>query len=284
MDANRWGTILAWAWLVVVMAYLGWGMASDAGLYRWLVDRQVARFGQYYPTLTALLPALLLGAPALAWLRRRHLAAEARDAAAGPAAAAARARRGSRVLALVGLVALAIGGGAFWWAQSLPAEEAPAVPFDAATLGTEPAPSGRVRIRGEVDPDAGAGIEESGQYRDTTEYYFGFRAEGEPAKDAPFRIFVARTLQGADAQTAQGFLPEQEGRLERNGLPELARRDLAARGVRIAEPHYVLRTGHRDPRETFYIVGGLGVLTGAAFLVVGLFQLGRRKSGFDMGI
>ncbi|MGZ8361205.1 MAG: hypothetical protein ACXWUX_11855, partial [Allosphingosinicella sp.] len=125
-----------------------------------------------------------------------------------------------------------------------------------------------------IDPGATAGVTETTWYRETAELYVGFRGDGETDKDAPFRLFVERTaFDPAVAATAQVFLPEQEGHLEENGLPPLAREELARLGVRVAEPHYVLHTGSSEPRAPYYIAAALGGLVGAAFLVVGLITL-----------
>ena len=75
--------ILSWAWVVVVVAYLGWGAVTYSGLYRWLADFQLARTGRYYSGLTALVPGFVLAAPALWYIRLRTQIAQALQASCG---------------------------------------------------------------------------------------------------------------------------------------------------------------------------------------------------------
>jgi hypothetical protein len=282
MDAKRGNLWLAasWAWLLLLFAYFIWGLVGERGLYGWLVDWQVQRWGYYHPALTGGIPILLLGAPALWYIRRRDAERRALEAAQGPAGEARRFGRNARTFSLAGLVCLAVAAGAVMLSRSAPDAYAPPVPFDAATLGAGPVPEGRVQVRGEIDPDAGTGVVESGRSLDRTTYYVGFRPDGAP-KDAPLALFIARSAgSGADPATAQGFYPEQDGWLVENGLPPLARRDLESRGIGIADPHWVLDPGGgATPRDTYYIIAFVAGLVGFALLVAGFaaFLQARRR-------
>lgn len=278
MDAKRGNLWLAasWIWLALLTAYIAWGLFGERGLYGWLVDWQVERWGSYHPALTGGIPILLLGAPALWYIRRRDLQRRAAEAAQGPAAEARRIGRNARLMAVAGLVCLAAAAGAWMLGRSAPAVHAPPQPFDIATLGTGPVPEGRVQVRGEVDPEAGTGVVETSREADRTIYYVGFRGEKEAA-DAPLRLFVRRNVAGAQPTMAQGFLPEQDGWLVENALPPLARRDLESRGVRIADPHWVLESRDLPPRDLFYAGAFVAAFLGLVLLVAAIAAAGQRR-------
>ena len=273
---------LAWLWVIAISLYLFWGYANEAGLYGWLVDLQVRQWASYSPKLTVVLPILLLGAPAWIVLRRRAQQVDAEYEARGPAAKAGRARRVALNMLAVGLVSSLAGAGAYLLSQNVPDGSEPARPFDAAAWTSGPPPSDRVTIRGEVDPEAGVTMTEQGFGANDAYAYVGFRPEGFTDKNAPHRLFVRRrTGSATDPAVAQMFLPDQEGYLRENALPEMARRDLEERGVRIAEPYYVLESAGAAPRDTYYVVAALGGMIGFICLLVGLiglFQAQRMRS------
>ena len=258
---QRWNrTLLAisWLWLAIVIGYSIWGAVTFSGLYRWVAELQIDRLGGYSEKWTAILPGMLLAAPALWYLRRRAAIAAAAAPRSGPGAEAQGARRMALVLGAIGLVSALVGAGAFLISQSVPDGSEPAMPFDAATLGTAPAPAGRVVIRGEADPAVTTGVTETGRINTRATIYAGFRADGE-AKGAPIRLFIERDFgDSADAATDQFFLPEQTGYLVEDGLPALAMHDLEARGIQVARPNYVLRTHALSRRDVYYVVAGLG--------------------------
>ncbi|WP_114953673.1 hypothetical protein [Sphingosinicella terrae] len=287
MTRNTGLVILSWSWIVLLGAYLIWGAVNESGLYAWLAQQQVERFGGYYPKATVIFPWLILGGPAWWLVRRRAAESEAALAAQGPAAQAQRSARVARTMLLAGLVSLAVAAGAWMYSQRLPDGAEPAVAFDASTLGTGEVPAGPVRIRGSVDPDAGTVLTEQGLGTDDAIVYAGFRPDGT-AKDAPHVLFVRRRAgSSADAATAQAFLPDQEGYLTENGLPPLAREDLESRGVRIADPYYVLGSQEMTGRETWYVVVGVAGFFGFVALLVGLIgsvqARGKRRRAEAIG-
>ena len=73
--------ILSGLWVALVAAYWVWAAITFSGLYRWLAEWQIAQFGGYYERATATLPAILMAAPAIAYLRRRSAVAQAEAAA-----------------------------------------------------------------------------------------------------------------------------------------------------------------------------------------------------------
>jgi hypothetical protein len=258
-------------WLAVVGTYWVWAAITFSGLYRWLAEWQTAQFGGYYPRGTATLPALLMAAPALIYIRRRAESAQAQAAAElGPVVAEGRRlRRSVKGTAIFGAVAIVIGAGAFALSQTVPDGSAPGIPFDAATLGSGPVPQDRVTIRGEIDSEASVAVVETPAATSRNAVYAGFRPEGESNKDAPIRLFVERTTGSSPATaTNQYFMPDQTGFLVENGLPDQAVRELQGRGIRLASPHYVLRTSTGARRDVYYIVAALSGFFGFVCLLV----------------
>lgn len=262
--------ILSILWVTLVAGYWFWAAISFSGLYSWLAEWQTAQFGGYYERATAILPALLMAAPALVYLRRRAEVAQAEAAAQlGPEVAEARRlRRSVRGTAAFGLVAILVGAGAYLLSLNVPDGSGPAVPFDAATLGSGPVPQDRVTIRGEVGSEASLALVETRGITTHNAVYAGFRPEGESAKDAPIRLFIERSTGSSEPTIGQGFLPDQTGFLVENGLPYPALREFEARGIRLASPYYVLRTSAGARRDNYYVVAAVAGFLGFVCLLV----------------
>ena len=280
MDDGRHKLLLAlsWLWVAVLVGYLAWGAVNYSGLYRWLAELQIEHWGGYYRKWTAVLPGAVLGLPALAYIGHRARQRQ-RAEASSPAAQARTVKRTGKFLMLAGLLGIAIGIGAFAISQGLPDGSERAEPLDAARLGSGPAPSTKVRIRGTNDPAATAQLVRHG-VDDRVTFYAGFRLEGE-SKDAPVRLFIERNTPGPEALTTlQAFLPEQTGYLVENGVPDEALAALRTRGIRVANPHWLLQTGDLARREPFYIVAAVGGFVGLVFLLVGFasYLQGRRRA------
>lgn len=270
----RTGLALSWLWIAAVVVYMVWGAVAHAGLYRWLVDLQIARTGAYYEEATAAVPILLLAAPALAYIRRYTQKREAL-LDQGSAAQARRGRGVARAVVLIGVLCLLVAGGAYMLAQGVPDGSEPATAIDALALGSGPVPQGKVMVRGAVVPEATTGVSETSRYIDRNILYVAFRVEGA-ASGPPHRLFVERYMgDSSGAAVTQGFFPEQDGYLIENGLPPPALADLAARGIKVASPHYVLRPGDDTRRTPYYVVAALGVLIGSICLLVGLIAFLR---------
>jgi hypothetical protein len=281
MDEGRSKALLAlsWLWIAVVAGYMAWGAIYEAGLMRWLSAWQLDHWGVYYPERTAFVAGFLLAAPAFWFIRRRAVIARAREGS-GPGAEARRTGRSARNAAIAGVLAALVAGGAFALSQCVPDGSEKATPFDGARLGDGPAPVGKVRIAGQIEPEARTDYSETGA-RPRVVHYVGFRPDGV-ARDAPLRLFVERNVEGREQlRTVQAFLPEQTGYLVENGIPPLALRSLEAQGVRVASPHYLLRTGDLARREPYYITAAVAGLLALACLVVaaigGLQARGRGR-------
>ncbi|HYD14585.1 MAG TPA: hypothetical protein VEC11_17190 [Allosphingosinicella sp.] len=269
---------LSLLWIVAVGGYMIWGAFNYSGLYRWLAEWQVEQWGGFYQKWTAALPALVLSLPAIAYLGHRsrlRQAAEAND----KAAQARTIGRTARWTMLIGVVLLLGGGAAFAFSQTLPDGSERAGEIDGTRLVSGQAPATRIRIRGTDDIEARTRVDRPGPNERTT-FYAGFRLEGE-AKDAPLRLFIERNTPGPEALTTlQAFLPEQTGYLIENGLPEEALADLRARGIAVARPHWLLKTGDLALREPYYIAAALGGFIGLVCLLVGFagFLQARRRA------
>lgn len=269
--------ILSWLWLLAVGGYMIWSTLEFEGVYRWLAEWQMEQFGYYSRKATAALPFLILGMPALAyigWLARRR----ARSAANSQADQARLIGRSARIMLVIGIVGLLVGGTAFWLSQGLPDGSETAVRYDMAQLGAGPVPQTKVRIEGRLDPDASTSVARGG-VEDSVTYYAAFRAEGD-AKTAPVRLFIERSTRPEDLTTIQGFMPEQTGYLVENGVPERALADLRQRDIAVASPHYLMRTRAEAFRDPYYITAALSGFIGLACLIAGLaglLQARRRR-------
>jgi hypothetical protein len=271
--------VLSGLWVALVAGYWGWAAINYSGLYRWLAEWQIGHIGGYYERATAILPALLMAGPALTYLRRRAQVAQAEAAARlGPDVAEGRRIRRSIWGSLAfGLAALLVAGGAFLLSQNVPDGSGPALPFDAASLGSGPVPEGRVAIRGAVDPEASVAVTETRSMTSRNAVYAGFRGDGENAKEAPLRLFIERSTGDSAPTVMQSFQPEQTGFLVENGLPDPALREFEARGIRLASPHYVLRTSPGARRDIYYVVTGIaGVFGFICLLVAGIIAIRDR--------
>lgn len=276
-STNRLLLALSWLWLAAVVGYMAWSTLAYEGLYRWLAEWQMAQWGQYYRKWTAILPILILGAPSLIWLGRRSRLRTAAEAAS-PAAQARRMRGVALITLAIGLLGVAVGGGAFWLSQGVPDGSEQAQRFALGRLGSGPVPQGKVRIEGRLDPGASTSLARGG-VEDTLTYYAAFRAD-EDAKDAPVRLFVERGTRPETLNTLQGFMPEQTGYLIENGVPQRALAELRGRGIRVASPHYLLKTRTDALREPYYIVAALAGFVGLICLLVGIASLlqARRRA------
>jgi hypothetical protein len=268
---------LSWLWIAAVAGYMAWGVIYEAGLSRWLSAWQLDQWGAYYPEQTAFVAGFLLAAPAFWYIRRRAAIVRAREGS-GPSADARRMARTARNCALAGLAAALVGGGAFLLSQRVPDGTEKAAPYDGARLGIEPAPAGKVRIAGRLEPEARTYVTETGGARERIVHYVGFRPDGV-AGDAPLGLFVERDVDGREEpRTVQYFLPEQTGYLIENGVPPLALNALENRGVRVARPHYLLRTGDLARREPYYVTAAVsGILALSCLAVAGIGGIQARS-------
>src|SRR4051812_32271299 len=145
------GLAVSWGWIAIVAAYSLWSATQYAGLFRWAAEAQIARTGGYSEKWTAILPGIVLAAPALWYIGHRSAVDRAtRRKAASEVAGLKRARL---LFGGAGLAGIALAAAAWLLAQRVPDGSEPAVRFDPSSLGTAPAPRGKVVIRGKTVPE-----------------------------------------------------------------------------------------------------------------------------------
>jgi len=51
-QGNRALLALCWIWIAIVIAYMAWGLINQAGLFGWLAELQLRKWGSYQEKLT----------------------------------------------------------------------------------------------------------------------------------------------------------------------------------------------------------------------------------------
>ena len=128
--------ILGLIWAIGMFALMLWGWASYSGPYRWAAEWQLAHFGSYAEKITIFGPLIVLLIPAGFLGGWGPLIP---PAVTTPEVRVANARRNARIVAVLGVVALAIGavGGALGYQKmNTPPTRADLV----LVTGAEPAP------------------------------------------------------------------------------------------------------------------------------------------------
>jgi hypothetical protein len=243
-----------------------------AGLYRWLVEGQIALISRYLPVETGILTVVLTGFfPALAllfglvWLRVFPVKPEdvppgiPEAAPATPAGDQWLERHKGRVvgftLGVIGLIA-----GAVLLVMGLTAGSLQ--PLDVAELEAgKPPPSGHVRTRGRLLADRALSQSDGG----LSTFYLPLVSE-RWGEGAPIAVYVS----GTQAHLEEAQRGRLEGMLSKNGLPGPIRtRFEQSATARPAQPHYLLALGHKPQTHVevglFLLgVGGLSFLTALA--------------------
>jgi hypothetical protein len=265
MDRNvRMRLAASWVWVALVAAYSTWGAIEYAGLFRWAAEAQIARAGGYSEKWTTILPGMVLAAPAL-WYIGRRSAIDRAAALRDPPSEVPGLKQARLLFGGAGIAGIVLAAAAWLLAQRVPDGSEPAIRFDPSSLGTAPAPRGKVVIRGDTVPGTSAGLASSG-FDGEAGLYVGFRAAHAPA-GGQVRLFVERRFDDRRyAAKDQFFLREQDGYLIENGLPGAVLSDLRRRGIAVAAPHYILRTSPAARRDPYYVAAGLGGFFGLMFL------------------
>lgn len=272
---------LSFGWIAVVALWAWWEFSHYSGLYRWLAEWQIARWGGYEMAWTAIVPAIILMAPALSVLRRREQATQ--EALATGEANPADVMRGVRkVMLILGVVSAIVAGGAYLYSQQLPDPSDAPAQIDLATLGETAPPTGSAIFAGAVpDTDRALQMDEAFRSRsadiDHQTIYVPVLADGA-AKDAPVRFFIDRAsyafTDSGEAPRTNIFLADHmKGVLVENGLPADVVAAFAQQGVTVASPHYLLTTNSVGGRQNYYIVAALG-----GFIAFILFLLSAVQS------
>ncbi|MBE1528680.1 hypothetical protein GGC65_003136 [Sphingopyxis sp. OAS728] len=272
---------LSFGWIAIVTLWAWWEFSHYSGLYRWLAEWQTARWGSYEMAWTAIVPAIILMAPALSMLRRREQATQ--EALASGAANPADVMRGVRkVMLILGGISAVVAGGAYLTSQQLPDPSDPPAQIDLAALGEAAPPTGSAIFAGAVpDTDRALQMDEAFRSRsadiDHQTIYVPVVAK-DAAKDAPVRFFIDRAsyafTDSGEAPRKNIFLADHmQGVLVEDGLPADVVAAFAKQGVPVASPHYLLTTNSVGGRQNHYIVAALG-----GFIAFILFLLSAVQS------
>jgi hypothetical protein len=264
-------------WLVFVPLMTVWEVVQYWGPYRWLCEWQLSLGGEYDAALTAILPALLLVAPALAFLVHQERAKP--TVVAKPLDPAAARALVSRVLAATGLLGAAVCAGAWLWSQQLPDRSDPPVRVDIAQLGNATPPLGAAILIGDVD--FGRAVSKMTDRKSpemVRTFYLPVIAAG--SVDEPVRFFVDERTQIAGPNAPPPRFPDDRlrGVLVEGGLPRDMARMLTLKNVKIAEPYYLLLTGAEGARLSYHVVAGLaGLVATMSFALLAVVRLSRNR-------
>jgi hypothetical protein len=249
--------------IVGSLGLAGYWWATYSGLYRWLAELQIAWFDGYELILTGVLCCLFTVLPTMLVLvvisRRLPPPADRPSMSAAEVEAWIQGHYGRIVVGALSVGLLGVG----LFQLVAYARLGELTDFDVAAVEEGAAPQSRyVRLDGAPEWSQAVGVE--GEH-DVTFYV--------PLRSAP-RAPVAVVLEVAESQLKYGGVNRSqrhfEGTLSSN-LTGLARTVLVKKGVKFAEPLWVLDAGH-SPRETrdmgaaFTTMGGIGSLLLAAWI------------------
>ena len=257
--AGRFKLALASGWGLLLTGYVVWGTITGRGLVGWLAAHQIAASGSYSGTLTFVLPIIVLGFPAW-WALFGHFARIEAANRGSPERQRRYARKWGIALGTLACAGVATMVFAVVRAAVMPDGSEPTVPVTHADIEAGRIPPNRVRIVGAQDSFANTAATERGRFgKERHMAYTGFRpgdAAGEAMSGAgrrtPIRVFLLSTIDEGPGSIEVVSLPFVEGYLVENDLPGFARKALSARGIRIAEPHYLLDQSYEGPRSGWY--------------------------------
>ncbi|WP_411340476.1 hypothetical protein V6U71_00410 [Sphingopyxis sp. J-6] len=270
----------ALAWMALVIGWAWWEYSHYSGLYRWLAEWQIAKWGGYEQVWTAAIPACILMIPAFRVLRERELLNQASLIAGDdPVPILRRVRTGMLVC---GVILTLAATGAYFYSQQLPDPSGPRTTVDLAALGDAAPPIDSATFASAV-PDTDRALQRDEAFRsrsadiDHQTIYVPVVAKGA-AKDAPVRFFIDRAsyafTDSGEAPRTNIFLADHmQGVLVENGLPADVVAAFEKQGVTIASPHYLMTTNSVGGRQNYYIVAALG-----GFIAFILFLLSAIQS------
>lgn len=263
----------ATAWLLLVPVAAIVEFATYSPPYSWLADWIIVHIASTVAPLALVVVTMALLAPAVLLLRRYDRAHPV--AAAAPLEPQAARRVVVRVMLVIAAIATVCAAATWLVAQSLPQRSDPPVPIDLPTLGDRAPPLASVIVTGTVDPHHRA----YEQLKLSSIGYAPFATSGGPVRfflDHPMNAFS-----GPEGTLATAPVTVR-GVLVLNGLPQMIKRDFELRGVRIASPYYLLRTGRDGARGSYYIATGLlGLIAALTFglaIVASVANLRERRA------
>lgn len=273
MQRNRIGQLL-WLWPSLAILYFLWEFASYYGLFGWAAEWQLTHFGQYKPTLTFLLLALVFALPVLLlFLANRR---SSREQVERPIPPVAVARRYIRISYLCSAVLAAAAFISLVLMLVLPRASAQPHKLVIGSAVAEAPPEGQATLSGQRKEGRVAIYT---QNLLIAKYEVRFAPVFEPRRrGAAIRYFVEL---GADEKAWPGSgvttASPRAGILVRDGLPGTIRRLYEILGYPISRPYYVLFASVHTMRLPYYVAGGEFAIAALAFLGLALFQRRRLK-------
>lgn len=267
--ARRVRTLLL-GWAAVVALFLLWQTLTYRGLMALAAEWQFNTFGRYYPSLTYILMAVLIGSPAL-WLlqRRRSDAATPVDVAALPGVLFIRGMLGAGLGCLATcLVVLAVMAG-------LPSDTGP---VERIVLGPRAAASaprtGPTVLTGTVVRERTAGLNQDLLVARRTVRFAPMLAPD--ATDRAVRFFVEiGPNENAATLRADGA---REGILRRGGLPGELEKLFSYAGSDATSPYYTLFASRAGLQWPYKVAATqLALLALVCLIAAGLLHLRRER-------
>jgi hypothetical protein len=261
-------------WILLCGAYFLWEADSYRGIYAWLTEKQIARFGGYVPLFTYLFLFFLGSIPALIlrWLARRLR--QQHNGSINPVAIALRRAGHIRQLLFgaAGITGLFVIGTLTYALFLIPASAGPAQTITATDVEPADVAKGPARL---VGGELGR-VATFGQYWFIGERrvaYAPYRAlalEGNAT-----RLFVQ--LQSTNSEQPGEIVqrPSWSGYLVEGGMPGTMRALFAQLGAPAGDPYFTLYPDRRTFQSLYWVQAVQLALLTLFFLALGYLQSRR---------
>jgi hypothetical protein len=255
-----------WTYVIIVGGYLLYGYATKTGLYGWLIDEQLKRFGKAYSEAAIMIPLIVLLLPVVplaSYVRKRERA----ERLQGPDPAMARLNGPApnpetrSYWIWIGVFALApflisLVGYFYMTAVDASDQKQTIYHMDLARSSDLPAADAKfIEIAGVFQQDSGYNLQED-LAGNKSGHRYGPLTDAAWNPGQPVKYFLYLQSQG-DQRIAIGHYDKQRGRfdvmpakgpfnssfggqLSRNGLPDYVKAAFERRGINTTEPYYVL--------------------------------------------
>jgi hypothetical protein len=255
-----------WTYVIIVGGYVLYGYATKTGLYAWMIDEQLKRFGKAYTEVAVLIPLIVLLAPIAPlanYVRKRERAGQLqRPDGPTPGLTGPAANPESRSywfwIGGFALLPFLISLGAYFYMTAVDASDQKQTIYhmDLASSTDLPAADAKfIEIAGVFQQDSEYNLQEdlSGS---KSGHRYGPLTDPAWNPSQPVKYFLYLKSQGEE-RIAIGHYDKQSGRfdvmpakgpfnstfggqLSRDGLPDYVKSALERRGIKTTEPYYVL--------------------------------------------
>jgi len=277
--------VAGWAYILLAVAYVFYGMVTETGLYGYLMDLSLRLFGSAGQKSTFLVSLVVTLIPMVAgiviWAKLGGQGQSAPSATSAPPEASAdsvaRARSGLRatrwIAAAFMVLPWVLGYPAYSWLASQERADAQTVP-QALSIeqGFEaPAPSSKfVRLEAQPQLDLTYSITKSrAGSTGSGEYYIPLTAAAWTPKE-PLRYFLHFTRYGEPTQ--DDFAGPFIGKVSADALPTPAVKEYERAGIALARPYFVvsrIRLEGDKPRDDSEQIGWAFVIIAAVLAAMG---------------